>query len=134
MTNTEHETAVKKRQAAVLRNPLNALLYDPVLDGHRRVVEPHVATRRGVPLVARPFSHHRSHRHQPHSGPLVATGDESFCGTCGIGIDAAGFYTRGATDQGSPVSAEQLANLQHYATEREAVRASTPAGGRRALD
>ena len=121
--NTEYETAVKKRQAAVLRNPLNALLYDPVLDGPRRVVEPHVATRRGVPLVTRPFRHHKSHRAKPQSGPLVATGDESFCGTCGIGVDAAGFYSRGTTDQGSPVSAEQLANLQHYATEREAVRA-----------
>ena len=121
---SEYEMALQRRQAAVLRSPLNALLHDPILDGPRRAVEPHVAKRLGVPLVTRPFSHHKSNRSKPHSGPIVTTKDESFCGTCGVGADTNGFYSRGVTDLGAPVLAEQLAALQHYPTEREAVRAA----------
>ena len=109
-----------RREAAARHSPLTRLLFDSVLDGPRRSVEPTVYRTTSRTHIA-----HRGSRHRrPHSGPIRTLRDETFCTKCGVGVDDGGFYERAAKEEGMRLTEDDAAKqYAHYATEREAVSA-----------
>ncbi len=111
-----------RREAAARNNPLTRLLFDPVLDGPRRSVEPAVYRTTSRTHIAR----RRSRSPRPHSGPIRTLHGEAFCTKCGVGVDDDGFYERGAKEEGMRLVEDDAAKqYAHYASERKAVNATS---------
>ena len=101
-----------RREWKARRNPLNRLIYDHVLDGERRRVEP-VAFKPPYPRGAQP------RKTLPHCGPLRTIDGETFCVRCGVGVDQDGFYERAVTNEGARLLPVDVARHSNHFDETE---------------
>lgn len=95
--------AKKRREEAVKRDPLNVLLYDPLLDGELDRIRPPRRKRGGKFHQFCSFCN--KEREIGRTPPDVGIDSKAwYCGGCGNGIDSDGkLFSRSLSDYGAPV-------------------------------